>query len=296
MGSPLVRGYTRAGLTSGGGRGPLHETARRRAGGLLDRLQRALARSPRATKAAVYLRNQSDRVIRYHLAGGHRQVETGEAWLIRALAPRLKRFVDVGANLGDWTSLVREQAPEAEGLLFEPGETALHGLRQRFGGDQGLEIVEAALAAEEGEAEFFEEPDAGEASSLVPGHAAPGAVARRVRLTTLDRELGDRGIEHVDLLKVDAEGYDFEVMRGAVESLRARRFRVIQFEYNRPWARAGATLAGAIGLLESCGYQVRLLRDSGLTPIEHEFYGEFFGYANFVALAPAAVTLLNGAE
>ena len=235
-------------------------------------------------------------MIRYHLAGGHRQEETGEAWLVRALAPTMKRFVDVGANLGDWTSLVREHAPQAEGLLFEPGQTALNGLRQRFGEERGLEIVEAAVASEEGEAEFFEEPDAGEASSLVPGHAAAGAVARRVRLTTLDHALAERAIEHVDLLKIDAEGYDYEVMRGAVNSLRAHRFDVVQFEYNQPWARAGGTLAGAIGLLEGCGYQVRLLRDSGLMPIDHEFYREFFGYANFVAVAPAAVSLLSGAE
>jgi FkbM family methyltransferase len=241
----------------------------------------------------VFVRNQCNRVIRYHLAGGHRQEESGEAWLVTAIAPGVTTFVDVGANLGDWTAVIREHAPDARGLLFEPSEAALDGLRDRFGHDPGIEIVDAAVGAEPGEARFFEEPGAGEASSLVPGHAAPDATLRTVRIATLDDELAQRDLGQVDLLKIDAEGYDFEVLRGARGSLRERRFGVIQFEYNGPWARAGGTLAGAIGLLESCGYEVYLLRDSGLTRVDHEFYGEFFGYTNFVALGPTFASRLR---
>ena len=251
-----------------------------------------MARSDRATQLAVLARNQCNRVVRYHLAGGHRQDETGEVWLVRATAPRLCTFVDVGANVGDWTALVRLYAPGAAGLLFEPSVGALGELRCRFGNQRGIEIVDAAVAAEPGEAKFFEEPGAGEASSMVPGHAPAGSSARRVRVTTLDDELDTRGIERVDLMKVDAEGYDFEVLRGASTSLREYRVAVIQFEYNRPWARAGATLAGAIGMLAEHGYETFLLRGDGLEKIDHEFYGEFFDYANFVALSPAAQPLM----
>jgi FkbM family methyltransferase len=267
-------------------------SVRKRAGGALDRLQRSVARSDRATQLAVLARNQCNRVVRYHLAGGHRQDETGEVWLVRTTAPRLRTFVDVGANVGDWTALVRQHAPHAAGLLFEPSTAALRKLRHRFGNQRGIDIVDAAVAAEPGEADFFEEPDAGESSSMVPGHAPAGSSARRVRVTTLDDELDRRGVERVDLMKVDAEGYDFEVLRGALRYLREHRVAVIQFEYNRPWARAGATLAGAIGMLAEHGYETLLLRDDGLEKIDHEFYGEFFDYANFVALSPGAQPLV----
>jgi FkbM family methyltransferase len=241
----------------------------------------------------VLARNQCNRVIRYHLAGGHRQDESGEAWLVRTLAPSLRVFADIGANVGDWTALVREHSPTAEGILFEPSTGALERLRARFDSASGLDIVDAAVGAEQGEAEFFEEPDAGEASSMVPGHTGPGSTTRRVRVTTLDAELARRGAERVDLVKIDAEGYDYEVLRGALGALRDQRLGVIQFEYNRPWARAGATLAGAIALLEGCGYDTFLLRGEGLRKIDHEFYGEFFDYANFVALSPSAASLLT---
>jgi FkbM family methyltransferase len=271
----------------------LREAARKWAGARMDRLQRVVARSPRATHVAVLARNQCNRVIRYHLAGGHRQDVSGEAWLVDTIGGRLRSFVDVGANVGDWTELVRTRAPEAEGLLFEPSAEAARALRARFDDRAGIEIVEAAVGSEPGEARFFEEPGAGEASSMVPGHSGPGTIARTVRVTTLDAELQGREIDQVDLVKIDAEGYDFEVLRGALESLRHHRLSLLQFEYNRPWARAGATLAAAIGLLEDCGYETFLLREDGLTKIDHAFYGEFFDYTNFVAVSPAGDGLLS---
>jgi FkbM family methyltransferase len=271
----------------------LRKLVRTRAGGTLDRLQRRLGRSAPATRCAVLLRNQCNRVIRYHLAGGHRQAESGEAWLIQAMGPRVRTFVDVGANVGDWSALLRQHAPDAKGLLFEPGTVAVKRLRARFDPGPGLEIIEAAVGSEPGEADFFEQPDAGEASSMVGAHSGEGSSLRRVRVTTLDAELAHRNIERVDLLKIDAEGYDFEVLRGARKALRDQRVDVIQFEYNRPWASAGATLAGAITFLGECGYRTYLLRDGGLAMIDHEFYGEFFDYANFAALTPAAASVLS---
>src|SRR5690242_13811634 len=65
-------------------------------GAMLNRTQRRLGRSPRATRAAVLLRNQCNRVIRYHLTPSDDPTENGEMWLLDAIAPRVRTFVDVG--------------------------------------------------------------------------------------------------------------------------------------------------------------------------------------------------------
>ncbi len=95
------------------------------------------------------------------------------------------------------------------------------------------------------------------------------------------------------MLKIDAEGYDLRVLQGAKQLLRDQSIGVIQFEYNRPWAEAGSTLSAALKLLESCGYKVLLLKSTGLYNLDHSFYGECFYYANFVAVAPAKMPLLQ---
>jgi len=49
---------------------------------------------------------------------------------------------------------------------------------------------------------------------------------------------------------------------------------------------AGSTLGGAISLLISHQYKVYILKGDGLYEFDYDHYGEYFGYSNFVALAP----------
>ena len=127
-------------------------------------------------------------------------------------------------------------------------------------------------------------PAAGVTSSVVAGFSAKGAVARRVEVVALDDEMERRGVERIDLLKIDAEGYDAFVIEGARRLLARRAIGVLQFEYNAPWLAAGRTLAGAIRLLEAAGYRTFLLRRRGLVRFDVARHGEFASYANFVAV------------
>ena len=108
-------------------------------------------------------------------------------------------------------------------------------------------------------------------------------------MTTLDCALEQRGLTCVDFVKIDAEGLDYSVLAGAEHALHSHTFGAVQFEYNRPWAEVGATLGGARRLLAQHGYRLFALRADGLYTFDYEHYGEFFGYANFVALSPAWV-------
>ncbi len=67
----------------------------------------------------------------------------------------------------------------------------------------------------------------------------------------MDSEIAKRKIEFVDLLKIDAEGFDFHVLRGSEDKLNNQKIDVIEFEYNSP---SGATLAGAYAFLQAKGY------------------------------------------
>ena len=251
--------------------------AARRARGLL-------ARSGRAARLAVRIRHQANQVVAQHLTASKDPDRNGEHWLLEQLAP-LHVFVDIGANVGDWTARVLEANPAARGVVIEPGRLAANRLRERFGNLSNVTIHAVAAGQSAGHADFWEQPDAGVTSSLVDDYGTGDrVVSRRVEVAALADILEAERISHVDLLKIDAEGYDSFVLMGATMLLREARIKVIQFEYNRAWEAAGATLSSAAQLLESFGYRLLLLQPHGLREYELREFGEFFLYSNFVAV------------
>jgi hypothetical protein len=107
----------------------------------------------------------------------------------------------------------------------------------------------------------------------------------------LDHELLQRGWAEVDFLKIDAEGYDFNVLLGATQLLARQAVKIIQFEYNASWAAAGATLTRARRWLASNGYHVYALCKSRLANLDPKA-GEYFRYSNYVALSKAGEELV----
>lgn len=61
-----------------------------------------------------------------------------------------------------------------------------------------------------------------------------GQASRRigVHCTTLDRFCADNGIDAIDVLKIDTEGFELEVLKGAQDVLNRRRIRFIYAELN----------------------------------------------------------------
>lgn len=261
---------------------------------VLDRMQRTLGKSSLAVKLAVKLRNQCASIIRYQLGGDWHLGESGESWLIKIFGPSCSTFFDVGANVGEWAQALLDSSPAPKrGLLLDPSTSAVSKLSQRFRNDSRISIVHAAASDLVGEAFFYEEEGAGMTSSLVEGFSTHTARKTRVRLTTLDVEAAKHGFSSIDFLKIDAEGYDLHVIRGAQELLRAQKIGVLQFEYNTPWADAGSTLSAARALLAGHGYELFLLKSAGIYRIDFGYFGEFFNYANFIAVSKQKMPMIE---
>ncbi|KAG2426931.1 hypothetical protein HXX76_012717 [Chlamydomonas incerta] len=107
----------------------------------------------------------------------------------------------------------------------------------------------------------FPTDSATEVGSL--GEGAP------VNVTTLDAELSEAGMPtYLDVLKIDAEGFDPTVMAGAYHLLRSHRVGLLTFEYHSEWNRSGGKLRLCLDYLEELGYSCyfdgpRLVKLSG---------------------------------
>src|SRR4051794_32216785 len=214
------------------------------------RVYRRLARNRRVVDAALRVRNIATVLAAHRLTDGLDPERNGELWFLRQAAADARVVVDVGANLGNWLAPALDAGPHIEQVVaYEPAQATAAELRRRFGDDPRVIVVEAAVADEAGQTTFWEEPDHGETSSLAAGAPSTQAQPRTVDVVTLDTELPRQGIDNVDLLKIDTEGYDLHVLRGAAQHLQSHAIDVLQFEYNAPWRYAGSTLPAATRLL-----------------------------------------------
>jgi len=253
---------------------------------ILQRLYRTIASNNTSSKMILLIRNQLNQIVRYHIAEGFD--ESGTDLVLDELSSEIKLFVDVGANKGYWTDRIITKSPSiSRGFLFEPSESAAKILNNRFGNDPRIEIIEAAVSNKrKDKAYFYEETDAGETSSLLSGHPNSRSVKKIVRQTSLDYEANKRSLDRIDFLKIDAEGYDLHVIKGASQFIKNSNIKFIQFEYNRPWIEASATLGAAIKFFESSDYSTYLIRSDGLYKLNYRRHGEYFSYSNFLAVSP----------
>jgi methyltransferase FkbM-like protein len=92
----------------------------------------------------------------------------------------------------------------------------------------------------------------------------PAAWTERVAVTTVDAYAAEQTIDHIDLLKVDTEGHDLRVLRGAERAFRAGAISAAQFEYNHRWIPARQYLKDAFDMLEPFRYRIGKLTPRGV--------------------------------
>lgn len=262
----------------------------------LDRLQSVIARSNIGLWAAIKLRNQGEAVIGKRMSSGSDVNSNGKSSLLQMLAPKARVVIDVGANVGCWFDQLRARAPMLEkAFLVEPGGEAASRLAKKYANDPMVTLVDKAASDRAGRAAFFELPGASELSSLVgmPDIIAASKSASHVEVTTVDQIQQDFGLEHIDILKIDAEGVDMKVLRGSQRCLSEQRIGFVQFEYNNSWAYCGETLGGAINFLSTHNYRVFLLKQNGLFDCCYDIVREYFHYSNYVGVPASSVSAIE---
>jgi FkbM family methyltransferase len=175
-------------------------------------------------------------------------------------------FLDVGANVGTYTIWAAELG--AEVIALEPAADTFRLLTENIALN-GYQVIAIQAAAGDrcGTARFTQGLDA--INSLAPD----GPVV--TKLVTVDSLIGDRRVAG---MKVDVEGFEFDVLRGASAALADRRIGLIQLEWNEMSARAvGTDRRPAAELLAGYGYRLyRAERTGRLEPAEPGYGPDVF--------------------
>jgi FkbM family methyltransferase len=168
-------------------------------------------------------------------------------------------FVDVGANIGVFTVMAaRMVGPSGRVVAIEASPRVYPYLEHnvRTNGLENVRLRHCAAAHEENPGIAFYEAPASHfgMGALSPQfHATPTPVASH----TLDRILAEENVGPVDLVKLDVEGFEANVFRGAHRLLTSDSPPLIVFEFV-DWAEARVA-TGRVGDSQ------RVLREHGFT-------------------------------
>lgn len=138
----------------------------------------------------------------------------------------LRTVVDVGANRGQFTLYALARFPSAHIVAFEPLPKAAEHMRGLFAAEDRVEVVPVALGETEGEVVMHLSAREDSSSllpvgerqvSTFPGTGEVGTTRADVR--TLDSVFVDRKLARPALLKIDVQGFELSVLRGAEQTL-----------------------------------------------------------------------------
>lgn len=143
-----------------------------------------------------------------------------------------KIVLDCGAHQGRMTRAFRGAFPAAKIHAFEPTPATFADLKARVGAIPNVEVINAAVGGKSGEMEFFVGANEQSNSLVRPQGGGGGASANSIRVPVVGIAdfCRERGIDKIDVLKLDIEGYELETLRGMEPMLRDRRVKVIYSE------------------------------------------------------------------
>jgi FkbM family methyltransferase len=171
--------------------------------------------------------------------------------------------LDVGARIGDWSKSLLDAARGLPGGIlihaFEPVPDSRRTIAETLAGPIGsgqLRVNAIALSDTLEKRPMYVPHHQAGTSTLHPDSSVNYEQVLEVETSTADEYCRANSIDHIDLFKVDTEGNDLSVIRGASGLLKRGAIDVLQFEYNHRWVYSRTFLKDVFDLIEGGPYRL----------------------------------------
>jgi FkbM family methyltransferase len=157
--------------------------------------------------------------------------------------------IDCGANVGFFSKMILQLAPQAHIYAIEPVPTTFECLQGNMASSPNVLVFQTAILDHAGRVHMaFDSNDSAISHVTEEGNVEVPAM-------TLDDFATEQGIDDVDLLKIDTETFEAHVLRGARSVLARTKYLLIEvtFEGNQNY-----TISSLMGLLQGDGYDFQL--------------------------------------
>ena len=183
-----------------------------------------------------------------------------------------ERILDIGANVGSVSCALLHVLPGCRVVSVEP-QAAVYALLaenlKAVGGDRAA-ALNVAISDRDGEGKMAVDPaNSGSTHVISATGAAGGGPVIDVQMVSGERLFELSGLDRIDVIKIDVEGFEETVLRALATTIQSRRPRAVLFEHHGDLSPPDAPIRRQ---LESCGYRLLGIRKSllkqKLVPIE----------------------------
>ncbi|SHN21934.1 methyltransferase, FkbM family [Cyclobacterium lianum] len=196
-------------------------------------------------------------------------------------------FIDVGANQGEYTLWgLRKVGPQGKVIAYEPSERLFRHLEENLGLNPEYKQVAIArkmgLSDAPGKLKLYTKSGINEGVNSMFPSEEHDIFLNEIELSTLDKEVEILNLQAVDCLKIDVEGAELHVLRGAERTI--KKFKpVIITEVNQTSCEAaGYETLEILEFLKDRNYKLFKIGLRGkLDPIRSMLISEFSNVVAF---------------
>lgn len=185
------------------------------------------------------------------------ELESVQAFLIALELRSGAICFDVGANTGQTIDAFLEGVSDPAIHAFEPSEEPFAELQKKYGSNPRVQLVKSGVSSRSGTQKIYVNSfsklnslhNTNEGSDFKQGMVVGEEM---VELITLDNYCEDRGIDFIDVIKIDVQGHEPEVLEGAKGLICNRKIEwiIAEVQFGDFYATKGNDLKRVIDLLD----------------------------------------------
>src|SRR5215467_5764442 len=186
----------------------------------------------------------------------------------------IRTVIDVGAHKGEFSSAIRALVPECRIYAFEPLPDCCSVLSRRLGSNGHSQIFPVAVGRKSGTVTLWRSRYAKSSSVLLMAKLHKESFPRTaksepltVQMKSLDQFSVEMKLERKVLLKIDVQGYEAEVLRGATALLQKTDCVLLEVSFRTLYEGQGS-FAEIHAILEKSGFAYSGNLEQLLSPLD----------------------------
>lgn len=176
-------------------------------------------------------------------------------------------FIDIGANIGDYSLIASSIITKRTIHTFEPFQSVLMRLKENIALNNIANIaVHEEVVSDKDGYEYFDFESESEVNHITYTKTNASSRLKCIKLDTFAKR---EKLEFIDFLKIDVEGAEMKVLKGAKHLLKEQKIKTMLLELNKNNQVFGTNNLEIINYLRRFGYKIYQIKKGKLTTLKN---------------------------
>lgn len=221
---------------------------------------------------------------------------SGEKFLIEQWLPSIIKnnnpvLIDIGANIGNYSELLALNFKNGTIYSFEPNPETFKIFKKKTEQHDNIVAVNSGVGDKSQRLKLYTSKknltsvnSSTNYEALLDVFPSEEITSLEIELISLNSFMTDNKIKHIDFLKIDTEGFEFEILTNIKNIIYDNKIGIIQFEFNEVSLKKRTFLSDYYKLL-STNYNLYRLNSNKLIPLgTYKPIYEIFLFQNIIAV------------